>query len=155
MLLAVAVAAAVLLPFALSPSRLIEARDVSSGETLGCGESITVRFTHSMFGGDVAESYEASSTGVKRIRLVTERAAAAEYYAWTEEVVRVEDGFEVRVAPHAFDEIVILVDDVGAHRLIMGGDGRVLDLRDLVGDGGRVRLRSQLLTPIERLFGPC
>ena len=145
----------VLLPFALVPSRLIEARDMASGDVLGCGQSMTLRFTHSMYGGDVAETYQASASGVERIRLVAELAAAAEYYAWTEEVERVEDGFEVRVAPHAFDEIVILVEGIGKPHLIVEGAGRVLNLRALVGDGGRVRLRSRVITPIERLLGPC
>ncbi|MDQ2683448.1 MAG: hypothetical protein M3Y37_07965, partial [Chloroflexota bacterium] len=52
-LLAVVVVVFVLLLVAFVPSRRIEARDVSSGDVLGCGKSITVRFTHSMFGGDV------------------------------------------------------------------------------------------------------
>lgn len=145
----------VLLAFALVPSRLIEARDVSSGDVLGCGQAMTLRFTHSMFGGDVSETYRASPSGVERMRLVTELAAAAEYYVWTEEVERVEDGFEVRVTPQAFDEIVILVDKTGSPNLIVGDADRVLDLRALVGDGGRVRLRSRVVTPIERLFAPC
>ena len=145
----------VLLLLALLPSRLIEARDLSTGNVLGCGESMTLRFTHSMFGGDVAETYVASSTGVERTRLVTERAAAAEYYAWTEEVVPIEGGYEVRVAPHAFDTIVIRINEVGAHRLSVGEADRPLNLRTLVGDGGRVRLRSQEVTLIERLLGPC
>lgn len=116
---------------------------------------MTLRFTHSMYGGFVAETYQASASGVERTRLVTELAAAAEYYAWTEDVERVEDGFEVRATPQAFDEIVILVEDIGKPHLIVAGAGRVLNLRSLVGDGGRVRLRSQLVTPIGRLLGPC
>lgn len=149
------VALVVLLPFALVPSRLIEASDLASGDVLGCGGSMTLRFTHSMYGGDVAETYQASASGVERIRLVAELAAAAEYYAWTAEVERVEDGFEVRVSPQAFDEVVILVEEIGSPSLAVEGVGGVLDLRSLAGDGGRVRLRSRVVTPIERLLGPC
>lgn len=153
--LVIVVILVVVLPFALIPSRLIEARDVSTGTLLGCGGSMTLHFTHSMFGGVVAETYEATSAGVERTRLVTERAAAAEYYAWTDEVVRVEAGFEVLVTPHAFDAIVVLVDEIGEHRLFVNGADLVLNLRSMVGDGGRVRLQSQVVTPIERLFGAC
>lgn len=153
--LLVVVILVVVMPFAFIPSRHIEARDVSTGATLGCGEVMTLHFTHSMFGGDVAETYEASSAGVERTHLITERAAAAEYYAWTSEVVRVEAGFKVVATPQAFDAIVILVDEVrGQHLFVEDGD-LVLNLHALVGDGGRVRLQSEVVTPIERLFDAC
>jgi len=85
------------------------------------GETITLVFRNSMFGGDVRETFEVTADrSLPRTRVVTENAASAEYYAWDGRVQPVADGFEVVVPPQVYPELVIRVDQVGRHRLRIG-----------------------------------
>ncbi len=101
--------------------------------------TIALTFTHSMYGGDVAETYRPTPTGhLLRTSIVTGNAAAAEYYAWDGAVVRTADGFEVVVPDQEFDAIPIRVDQIGKHRLTI--DGTSVDLAAMVDDSEGVRL---------------
>lgn len=102
--------------------------DVTTGDgaRLGCvrvdGETpITLRFTHSMFGGAVSETYRVRDDGLlERRRMVTENAAAAEYYATDGAIRAVPDGYEVIAPPFATDRLAIRVDARGNHHLTIG-----------------------------------
>lgn len=85
------------------------------------GTPITFRFTHSMYGGAVSETYRVRDDGLlERQRMVTENAAAAEYYASDGAVRTVPDGYEVIAPPFATDRLAIRVDARGNHRLTIG-----------------------------------
>jgi hypothetical protein len=88
---------------------------------------VTLTFTHSMYGGDVSETYAATLDGtLARRRIVTGNAAAAEYYATDGRVARADAGYEVIAPPFATRELVIRVDARGDHRLSIGGETTML-----------------------------
>lgn len=109
----------------LQPGRLVSVT-TDDGRVLVCrritpDERITLTFTHSMFGGDVRETYRADAEGVLvRERIVADNAAAAEYYATDGRTERHADGYEVISAPFSTHELVIRVDDRGNHRFTVG-----------------------------------
>lgn len=85
------------------------------------GETITLVFRNSMFGGDVRETFAVSGDrSLLRTLVVTENAASAEYYAWDGQVVPVDGGFQVVVPSQAYADLTIRVDQVGRHRLRVG-----------------------------------
>lgn len=98
----------------------------ADGTRIACGRAssatpITLTFTHSMFGGAVSEHYRLrDGETLERIRIVTERAAAAEYYALDGQVRRVDDGYEVVAPPYATGQLVVRIDSRGDHRLTIG-----------------------------------
>lgn len=82
------------------------------------GAPITLTFTHSMHGGDVSETWALDDDArLIRQRIVTDNAAAAEYYATDGRVVRDGEGFTVLAGPFATDELIVRVDGIGNHRL--------------------------------------
>jgi hypothetical protein len=92
----------------------ITCRQLASGETIG------VSFTHSMYGGLVTETWQATESTLVRVRMVTENAAAAEYYAWDGRIEPVTDGYEVIAPPAQITELRVMVDDIGNHHLHIG-----------------------------------
>ena len=96
------------------------------GGTLVCervrpGSTVTLGFTHSMYGGDVRETYRVTPDGtLERLRMVTGRAAAAEYYATDGQVLTTGDGYEVIAPPFATRELFVRVDARGDHWLTVG-----------------------------------
>lgn len=95
------------------------------GEVLACqrvspGTAVTLRFTHSMYGGDVTETWLADGDMLRRQSIVTDNAAAAEYYAWDGRVERHGDRFEVLAGPLSVAAIAVRVDQIGRHRISIG-----------------------------------
>ena len=99
----------------------------ADGTLVACGRvdgdtPITLEFTHSMFGGFVREEYRVRPDGLlERQRMVTENAAAAEYYATDGAIRQTSEGYEVLASPFVTDRLVIRVDARGQHRLTIGG----------------------------------
>lgn len=94
------------------------------------GTPVILTFTHSMYGGFVRETYRTNRDSLTRTGIVTENAAAAEYYAWYGEVKSTTDGYEV-VAPEVeMGELPVIVDQIGRHRLQIGD--RTIDLAALL-----------------------
>lgn len=96
--------------------------NISDGKTLVCrrmeaGDTVTLVFTHSMYGGEVRETWRADGNMLVRGRIVAERAAAAEYYATDGRTQRVDGGYEVIVAPLQASELPFRIDQIGNHRL--------------------------------------
>lgn len=94
----------------------------SDGNALVCrlvnrGTAVTLVFTHSMYGGEVRETWRAVGNMLVRDRIVAERAAAAEYYATDGRTQRVDGGYEVIVAPLQASELPFRIDQIGNHRL--------------------------------------
>ncbi len=111
------------------------------------GTMITLTFTHSMYGGDVREIYQVDRDGtLVRQRVVADRAAAAEYYAWDGSVVAMDDGYEVIGPPFETDELVIRVDARGGHRLTVGD--RTWRLADAVAAPTQVRISVDRSSPL-------
>jgi hypothetical protein len=83
---------------------------------------VTLAFTHSMYGGFVREVYHLRPDGLlERQRMVTENAAAAEYYATDGKTRHTAEGYEVLASPFVTDRLVIRVDARGQHELTIGG----------------------------------
>ena len=103
---------------------------------------IALTFTHSMFGGFVTERYRLDADGMlERQAMVTENAAAAEYYATDGRIRPVAGGYEVVTPPFATDRLVIRVDARGDHRLTVGGV--TLRLYDQLGASTQVTLEGR------------
>lgn len=118
-------------------------RDQASGRVLVCtrlqpGTPITLSFQHSMYGGDVLEEYRAAGLKLRRARITTANAAAAEYYAYLGGVARDGNRFVVEAPVIALDGLNVLVDGVGRQRLSVGG--AEYDLLARAGDGVSVRI---------------
>ena len=131
--------------------------DLATGATLLCeplppGRRVALVFTHSMYGGDVREVYEVGGDGrLRRIETTTANAAAAEYYAYDGAVTRVGDRFRVDAPAAIFEEIVVRVDRVGAHRLTW--DDGALDLLAAAGDRVPVKLSVDQPSLLNRSVG--
>lgn len=114
------------LPGILLQPGLVVSVTTDDGHVLVCtragrGDRLMLTFTHSMFGGDVRETYRINSEGVLiRERMVTDNAAAAEYYATDGRTEQHADGFEVFSEPFSTEEMVIRVDTRGNHRFTVG-----------------------------------
>ena len=150
------VAVVVLLGSAMAPVSLvyIEGPD---GASLVCGRvsnstTIALTFTHSMYGGDVTEFYlVADGDGLIRTMILTDNAAAAEYYAWDGAVREVDDRFEVIVPDQLFGPLAVRVDAIGNHRL--GIDGKLFSLAEIVDGSARVWLRIVTRPLLTQVFG--
>ncbi len=108
----------------LQPVTWVEAV-ADNGARLACARvddttPISLRFTHSMYGGAVTETYRVRDGLLQRQRMVTENAAAAEYYATDGAVRTVPDGYEVIAPPFATDRLAVRVDQRGDHHLTIG-----------------------------------
>ncbi len=108
-------------------------------ERVGRESTIALTFTHSMYGGDVTETYVPGDNGrLLRTSILTANAAAAEYYAWDGAVARTGDRFEVMISDEAFPSIPVRVDQIGKHRMTI--DGATVDLAAMVHGSEGVRL---------------
>jgi hypothetical protein len=99
---------------------------LEDGTVIACaparpGTLVTVKYTHSMYGGFVMETWAVADEMLDRQRILTENAAAAEYYAWDGRVERVGNAFEVVTDPLQVEELVIRVDQIGQHEVDIGG----------------------------------
>ncbi|HYH11600.1 MAG TPA: DUF1850 domain-containing protein [Thermomicrobiales bacterium] len=99
----------------------------TEGEVLACramgrDDRVTLVFTHSMYGGEVRETWRAEAGDLARVRIVADRAAAAEYYATDGATRPVEGGFEVVAPPLRVPELRFRVDQIGNHRLRFGDE---------------------------------
>jgi hypothetical protein len=123
-------AAVMLAGVVLTPVTLVRVAD-GEGAILFCARisastPVTLTFTHSMYGGDVSETYVASAGSLRRTGIVTGNAAAAEYYAWDGKVRRVEGGYEVLVPEESFTALPFRIDEIGNHQLTVENDTREL-----------------------------
>lgn len=108
-------------------------------ERVARDSTIALTFTHSMYGGDVTETYRPTgSATLLRTSILTDNAAAAEYYAWDGAVARTGERFEVMVSDQEFDAIPVRVDQIGKHRVTIDGD--MFDLAAMVDGSAGVRL---------------
>lgn len=151
MLIAIFLALTVL---SLPTAPVVTATDLTDGRVILCASSqpVTLVFTHSMYGGDVEETFVPHQDGrIIRIKMTTANEAAAEYYAYVAPVVREGDRFRVDVPPAAYDEVIVRVDDVGRHRLRVAD--QEIDLLAAAGNGHRVKLDSARLSVLDRLTG--
>lgn len=97
------------------------------GEVLACrrmgrGETATLVFTHSMYGGEVRETWRVDGDALARVRIETDNAAAAEYYATDGETRRVAGGYEVISPPLRAEALPFRIDQIGRHRLRIGDE---------------------------------
>ncbi len=115
----VLLAGALLVPVTIVEVRPDDGQPVAC-HRLGSGETIDVSFTHSMYGGLVTEHWRADGSTLVRVRMVTENAAAAEYYAWDGRIQPVAGGYEVTGAAVQATELRVMVDDIGDHQLQIG-----------------------------------
>jgi hypothetical protein len=128
------------------------------GTQLSCvalspGDLVTLSFTHSMYGGFVQETYALDDDGrLARQTIVTENAAAAEYYATDGRVRQVRGGYEVLAGPFVTVELVVRVDGVGNHRLQVSD----MDwpLFEILGEPAQVRISGDRIPRI-RLPDGC
>ncbi|MGH2562181.1 MAG: hypothetical protein ACRDJH_24235 [Thermomicrobiales bacterium] len=133
---------------------VVTATDLTTGRVILCApaQPITLLFTHSMYGGDVEETFVPRPDGrITRIEMTTANEAAAEYYAYTAPVIRDGDRFRLDIPPAAFEEVIVRVDAVGRHRLKVAGTE--IDLLEATGDKHRVKLDSANVTIVDRLTG--
>ena len=144
-------------PAVTATSPAIRATDAATGRVILCrpfpgtGEA-TLVFTHSMYGGAVAETFAPTrDSRLRRVAITTANAAAAEYYAYDGAVTAVGDRYRVDAPAAAFAEIAVRVDRVGGHRLRVGGDA--FDLVALAGDRRRVVLDVAGVGIVDRLRG--
>ena len=146
LLLALLTMGAMLATILIQPVTWVQAT-TDDGTRLACARvdadtPITLVFTHSMYGGFVAEDYQLRADGVlERQRMTTENAAAAEYYATDGQVRAGDDGYEVIAPPFSTDALAIRVDARGDHRLTIGA--RTWALYDMLGASTRVTLETR------------
>lgn len=115
---------------------------ILSCRALGPLERVVLVFTNSMYGGDVRETYQVTWQGaLRRVAMHTAHPAAADYYAFTADVIRDGDLYRIDVPPAEFSEIAVRVDRVGAPRLIVA-EGE-LDLLTAAGNQHRVLLAGR------------
>lgn len=127
---------------ALSPGRMIAVTTAEEGalvcHPIGRGSSVTLVFTHSMYGGDVRETYVAAGDRLRRTSIITGNAAAAEYYATDGLISRTDDGYLLLLPEQTFDHLIFRIDDIGKHRLLI--DGELFTLTDGSGRSRQARL---------------
>lgn len=122
--------------------------DTRDGDPLICrrmgrGDTVTLVFTHSMYGGEVRETWRVDGDALARERIVTDNAAAAEYYATDGAVRRVSGGYEVISTPVRADALPFRIDEIGNHRLRF--DGVEIPLAERVdGSAGATIAASQV-----------
>lgn len=157
LILAIAAFGTMLAASVLQPVTWLQAT-TDDGTRLACARAgedtpVTLVFTHSMFGGNVAERYRLRDDGMlERQRIVTDNAAAAEYYATDGRIRQVDGGYEVLVSPFVTERLVIRVDARGDHRLGIGD--RTYSLYDQLQASTRVTLEGRH-GPRKDLPGAC
>jgi hypothetical protein len=110
--------------------------------SLGSSERFILRFTHSMYGGAVLETYAiAGNPGptLERSIIRTDSGGAAEYYAYYGNFRRDGRGWIVEAPPLRLSSVMIRVDLTGDPAIHL--DDQVVRLLDLVPDGHLVELR--------------
>ena len=138
-------AVALLLAGAAMPNVVVY--DVTGDRVLLCravehDEVIVLAYTNSMYGGDVREIYEVTRNGMlRRVAMHTTHPAAADYYAFTADVIPEGDLYRIDVPATEFPEIAVRIDRVGAPRLIFA-DGEI-DLLAATGNQHRVILSGR------------
>lgn len=136
-----------MVPTLLQPSAMWLSVRSGDGHLLGCmrvreGESVTLQFTHSMYGGFVRETWRVTPDGVlQREKMVTANPAAAEYYATVIPPERVASGWLVPGEPLIQQALVVRVNQRGRHVLWIGN--RPVPLYRLVEDSAQVRISVQ------------
>lgn len=121
--------------------------DDADGQLMLCrplsqGERFVLAYTNSMYGGDVRETYQVTWHGtLRRVAMHAAHPAAADYYAFTADVIRDGELYRIDVPPAEFSEVAVRVDRVGAPRLIFA-DGE-LDLLIAAGNQQRVLLAGR------------
>ncbi len=114
--------------------------------------TIALTFTHSMYGGDVTETYRLTdSATLLRTSILTGNAAAAEYYAWNGAVRVHGERFEVVVPDQEFTALPVRVDQIGQHRLTV--DETSGDLAAMVDGSEGVRLSLVTRPLVTQLLG--
>lgn len=109
------------------------------------GEQFVLAFTNSMYGGDVRETYTVTREGkLRRVAMHTEHPAAADYYAFTVDVVRDGELFRIDVPAAEYATIAVRVDRVGAPRIIVAG--REIDLLTATGNQHRIILSGRVIS---------
>jgi len=120
-----AILVAVMLTTALlQPVSLLRV-ETGEGELVACARidadtPVTLTFTHSMHGGFVRETYTVEDDRLVRQRIVTEKAAPAQYYATDGRVRQGPDGDEAVAGAVSTDELGGRIDAIGNHRLDAG-----------------------------------
>jgi hypothetical protein len=132
----------VLVGLALTPGPVVS-MTTGPGERIFCrpvdvGEPFALVFQHSMYGGEVREEFKVQDDQLLRTGMTTENAAAAEYYAYDGRVLPDAAGYRVVVAPLPLDELPIVLDRVGQHRL------RFADTEVALTEAGDAPLRAVL-----------
>lgn len=115
-----------------------EDRSVVACHRVAPGTRVDLTFTHSMYGGDVTESWRVAGDLLERVDILTDNAAAAEYYAWDGRVEHAGDRFRVVTAPLQEPALVVRVDRIGQHRLMIGEE--TLDLVSIIDGSAQVRI---------------
>lgn len=138
------------------PVQVVTVR-TDDGNVLVCrqvapGSSATLVFTHSMYGGEVRETWRVDGDRLDRVRIVTDNAAAAEYYATDGETRRVAGGYEVITPPMRVEALPFRIDHIGNHRLRLSGEEISL-AREIDGSAGAALTSSQVPL-IARLADP-
>jgi hypothetical protein len=136
---------------------VVRVTDLADGRQVLCrqmpvGGEVVLTFTHSMYGGDVQETFIPMPDGrLRRVEMTTANEAAAEYYAYDASVTRVDGRYRVDVPSEVYQDLVIHVDHVGHHRLTVNGER--IDLLRRVGDGREIRLQAVRVGLIDQLTG--
>ena len=136
------------------PVQVAEVR-TDDGNVLVChrtapGGIVTLVFTHSMYGGEVRETWRVDGDGLDRVQIVTENAAAAEYYATDGRTRRVDGGVEVLALPAHVDTLPFRIDHIGNHRLRL--DDEEISLASEVEESAGATLSAVQVPLLARLF---
>jgi hypothetical protein len=126
--------------------------DVLACRRMGRGDAVTLVFTHSMYGGEVRETWRVDGDVLVRVDIVTDNAAAAEYYATDGETRRVPGGFEVVAPPLRAETLPFRIDQIGDHRLRFGDEE--ISLADRVEGSAGARMSATQVPLIARIVDP-
>jgi hypothetical protein len=114
---------------------------------LDASHEFTLSFTHSMYGGTVAETYEVlwdPTPQLRRTAVRTQHGGAAEYYARYGNFFQDGNGWIVDVPPLTLPSLQMRVDSIGQPEL-ESHPGR-LALLSLVPDGSLVEIRAVMVS---------
>lgn len=126
-----------------SPAQSLQVR-TDTGALVWCtavsaDDIVQLQFTHSMFGGYVREQWQVTpDRELRRVRFVTENAAAAEYYATDGTSYQADDGYVVPGEPLQQPALIVRVNQRGNHYLSVGGTS--VHLAGLVSQSTQVRI---------------
>src|SRR5665811_504281 len=148
-------AAIALVGLLLQPLTVVKVA-TADGAVLACrriapASVVTLVFTHSMYGGEVRESWRADGSRLARVRIETDNAAAAEYYATNGRVERTDHGFTLIAPPLEVGALAIRVDQIGKHRLRFGAEE--LSLSDQVDGSAAAEMSVTQMALISYVFG--